>query len=239
MWFYLALVREGTRTRGKSYRAPDTHKRNAPRFREALCVAGRHVQRVMSWCESRQLLNARLLAGVASFPENDFAVAARTNLRGAARVFERSAVVEAMPVFGAALASGDITVEHVDTVGRALRTLEAPQRSQLIAQAPRLALVASHGSLDEFVRVVRDELRRIETDHGDQRLQREQRATRLRAWFDQQSGMLKLFGEFDPVTESPWRRSWTTPLPCCSRRPFPTDALRTHRRSKTTYEHWH
>ena len=168
--------------------------------RGALCVLVGEVQRLMSWCESRQLLNARHLADVSSFPENDFAGAARTNLRGATRLFERSAVVDAMPAFGAALASGNITVEHVDTAGRALRSLEAPQRPQLITQAPRLALVASHGSLDEFARVVRDEVRRIETDDGVARLERQKRAARLRAWFDHNSGMWKLSGEFDPVT---------------------------------------
>ena len=168
--------------------------------RDAIVAAVGHVQRLMSWCESRQLLHAALLTGVSSFPEKLFADAARTGLRQASRVFERSQTAALFPGCARLLGDGRITVEYIDTLSRALRSLEPELRPRLIAQAARFAAVAASASVDEFARVVRTEVRRIETDDGAAKLERQKRATRLRAWFDEYTGMLKLAGEFDPVT---------------------------------------
>jgi hypothetical protein len=55
-------------------------------------------------------------------------------------------------------------------------------------------------SRDEFARSVRREVRRISVDHGQERLQRQKRATRLRTWVDRDTGMWCMRGEFDPET---------------------------------------
>ncbi len=168
--------------------------------RDAIVGAVGQVQQLMSWCESRQLLHATLLAGVSSFPEKLFADAAHTGLRQANRVFERAETAALFPGCAQLLADGLITIAYLDTLSRALRSLEPEQRPRLIAQAARFAAVAASATVDEFARVVRAEVRRIETDDGAAKLEQQRRATRLRAWFDEYTGMLRLAGEFDPVT---------------------------------------
>ena len=168
--------------------------------RDAIVASVRQVQQLLSWCESRQLLHATSLARVSSFPEKLFADAASTGLREASRVFERAETAALFPGCARLLADGRITIAYLDTLSRALRSLEPEQRPRLIAQAARFAAVAASATIDEFARMVRTEVRRIETDDGAARLERQRRATRLRAWFDEYTGMLKLAGEFDPVT---------------------------------------
>ena len=204
----------------------------------SLAAAVGHVQRLMSWCESRQIVHAQSLAGVASFPEKVFADAARTNLRGATRVFERVEVVTAVVGLGDVLARGETTGEYVDAVGRAIRSLEPEQRPELLEQGGRLSEVAKHATFDEFVRVVRDEVQRIQADDGASRLERQRRATQLKAWFDKQTGMWKITGEFDPATGLKLAGGWTTRSLHSSPRPCPKVAPPTRQRSKITFGRW-
>jgi hypothetical protein len=53
---------------------------------------------------------------------------------------------------------------------------------------------------DEFREHLRGEVRSIEADDGRSRLQRQKAATRLRLWTDNNTGMTRLAGWFDPET---------------------------------------
>ncbi|CAB4871041.1 unannotated protein [freshwater metagenome] len=168
--------------------------------RDAVAVAVGQAQRLIAWCEWRQVMYTRLLSSLCSFPEKVFADAARTGLRGASRVFDRATVLQAFPGFEVLLANGRVTVDFVDVLGRSWRSLEPALRVRLQADADRLVSAAAVSSFDVFTQVMRDAVRRVEGDGGLSRLERQRGATRLRAGFDPHSGMFKLSGQFDPVT---------------------------------------
>ena len=114
-------------------------------------------------------------------------------------MLDRAATVDALPSLGVALTDGDVSGAHVDVVGRALRALEPEHREQLAAQAGWLVEHAVASSPDQFERTVRAEVRRLQASDGMARLERQQRAARLRSWIDD-DGMWCVFGRFDPET---------------------------------------
>ena len=121
-------------------------------------------------------------------------------MRDALRAFRRVDAVELLPELGRVFDSGDTSGSHVDLVTRAIKELDADQRAQFADRGQVLATAAVELTPDEFGRVVRAEVRRIQVDDGLDRLLRQQRATRLRTWVDRESGMWCLRGEFDPET---------------------------------------
>ncbi len=60
--------------------------------------------------------------------------------------------------------------------------------------------MAQRSTADEFRVAVGAEVRRIQADDGMGRLERQQRATRLRTWVDHRDGMWCVSGRFDPET---------------------------------------
>lgn len=155
------------------------------------------VQRLASWVESRRLVLATLLAERASFPEDAVGAATRSSHRDAARTLERAAVAGSVPVFGQALATGQVAPGHLDVLGDGLRRLEPTQRSMV--DIDRLAEVARRATPQEFRRSVDTEVRRVRTDDGMERLVQQRRDTRLRTWVAR-DGMWHVAGRFDPDT---------------------------------------
>jgi hypothetical protein len=163
------------------------------------------VRRVRGWLDSIEVAAARRLAVLAAespsmFPERVVSEAGRVTLTEASRGFDRAQTTATIPQLGTALDSGDTSGGHVDVVTRALRPLTAEQRGRLAERGELLALAASQLPRDEFARTVRAEVRRIHSDDGIDRLQRQRRATSLRTWVDRETGMWCLKGEFDPET---------------------------------------
>ena len=93
------------------------------------------LRRLMSWCEHRQLVVAQQMARVSSFPEKDVADAARLDLGDGQRVVERAQLAATLPALADGLAYGQVAVEHLDIVGRALRDLDPGQRALLVGRA--------------------------------------------------------------------------------------------------------
>jgi hypothetical protein len=77
--------------------------------------------------------------------------------------------------------------------------LTVAQRRLLAGHGPRLAVLAGSLTPDEFRRELGKLVRAIEADDGKAKLERQQRANRLRTWIDKVTGMVRLAGEFDPV----------------------------------------
>jgi hypothetical protein len=77
--------------------------------------------------------------------------------------------------------------------------LDPGQREQLRERADALVAVAAAGTVDEFRRRLDIEAKRLQSDDGMDRLERQRRATRLTSWVDPE-GMWNLRGRFDPVT---------------------------------------
>ena len=164
---------------------------------EAALVAG---SRLMVWCESQQLVAAEALAKLGVPAEVVLARATRCNLRDAERVVERLKTAKAAPPFGDALASGRIAGGHLDQLAVSLRRLEPTQRKLLLADASRLVALAAASTPDEFGRTLRAEERRLATDDGMPRLERQRAAIRLRRRVELDSGMHIFTLSVDPVT---------------------------------------
>jgi hypothetical protein len=161
------------------------------------------VRRVRGWLDAVEVAAARRLSQLAAvspslFAERIAADAARVSLVEAGRGFERAATTAAIPELGVVLESGAASGGHVDVVTRAMRPLNPDQRQQLAERGQVLAEAAGLLGRDEFARTVRNEIRRIDTSDGVDRLQRQRRNTFLRTWVDRVSGMCCLRGEFDP-----------------------------------------
>ena len=159
------------------------------------------LRRLKAWVDGCEVVVARAVAAVSSWPEKSLAEAGRTSLRQAEEVLKRAETAQAMPSFGTSLATGNVSGQHIDVLTRALRQLEPAVRARLVEAAPTLVGVAEQSSPDEFARSVRAETRRLERDgDGLERLERQRRAIRLNSWIDKMNGMGRWSVTLDPAT---------------------------------------
>lgn len=168
--------------------------------RAGLETALRSITVVRSWLAAAEADLAAGLAGLASFPEQAVAEAARSSLGEAGRVLERASTLGSTPALAGALNSGSVTSGHVDVVSRVAKGLDsAADRAELSRRADGLAGVAAAGSVAEFRRRLEREASTIRADGGMARFERQKAAVRLRRWTDD-DGMWCLFARFDPLT---------------------------------------
>ena len=165
----------------------------------------RGLSRLIAWAEAGKLGVAQRLAALSVgspeiFPEHIVATATNVSLGQALQPFKRATAVETLPQFGSALADGAVSVAHVDVVATAIGNLEAAEQQQFAARGDFLAAVAERSTPGEFARTVRTEMLRIQRGDGLETMRRQQRATYLKTWVDQASGMWCMHGEFDPET---------------------------------------
>lgn len=163
---------------------------------EAAMVA---VRELTSWTEAQQAGLIGRLSAVVSFPEATIADAAKTSVGVASRAKERSDTLADVPGLADSLASGAVTPGHVDAVTRGSKQLDPAQRGELFGRVEAMVAVAEAATVEQFARRVNQEVRRIQSDDGLGRLERQRRDTRLSSWVDQE-GMWNLRGRFDPVT---------------------------------------
>ncbi|CAN5549197.1 hypothetical protein BH10ACT2_BH10ACT2_13270 [soil metagenome] len=174
--------------------------RAATTDQSAIAAALAAVTCIAAWCEAQKIGHAQMLEGLGVPAEDVLAEASRCNPRDAQRVVERSRTIQVAPVFGEALNDGRIAVGHLDHLAISLRRLAAGPRAALLADTPRLVLLAAASTPDEFARTLRTEERRLATDDGMARLERQRAAVRLRARTDRESGMHIFTLTVDPVT---------------------------------------
>ena len=158
------------------------------------------VTRIAAWCDSQQIAYARALDQMGAVPEDVMAKASRCDPRDAERIVKRADTANKAPVFGVALAAGRVAAGHLDLLGNSLRRLDSGQQASLLADAPRLVAIAAQSTPDEFARTLRAEERRLATDDGMARLQRQREAVRLTRRTDMQSGMHIFTLTLDPLT---------------------------------------
>ncbi|MEO8264610.1 MAG: DUF222 domain-containing protein [Ilumatobacteraceae bacterium] len=168
--------------------------------RDALSATVGDVRRMLAWCQGQQIRLARLIAAATSFPEQALAGPAHIGLPGAAKLLDRATTASAAPLLEAAVVNGNVSGEHIDALTRTLRSVEPDIRSELLARADTLADVAAAATPEEFAARLRLEARRLETNDGMDRYERQRRATRLRSWTDRETGMWCISGRFDPLT---------------------------------------
>ena len=130
-------------------------------------------------------------------PEFEMTQYAGLRSREAARVVQRSAMLDALPDFGSALASGSIVAGHVDVMADSLKKVSEIDREVVLGQADALLRSARRLSVDQFAKHLRSEVTRLSADTGLEVFERQRRATYLKFWNDV-DGMIHLRGAFDP-----------------------------------------
>ncbi|MEQ1874197.1 MAG: HNH endonuclease signature motif containing protein [Ilumatobacteraceae bacterium] len=156
--------------------------------------------RLVAWCDAQQMAAAEALEKLGAVPESSIAEASRANQRDGERVVKRARTAKAAPGFGDALAGGAIAAGHLDQLGVSLCRLDSAQQATLLADAPRLLLIAKASTPDQFGRTLRAEERRLQADDGMSRLERQRAAVRLLSRTDINSGMVIFTLTVDPVT---------------------------------------
>jgi hypothetical protein len=112
------------------------------------------------------------------------------------KVIARTETIGSVPVFGEALAEGNVTSAHVDALSNGLKIL-GEQSERLVERAPELLATAQTMTADEFTKFVRRTAQTLTDDGGVSRFEKQRRQTFLRHWVDAE-GMTNLFGKFDP-----------------------------------------
>jgi hypothetical protein len=112
------------------------------------------------------------------------------------KVMSRTETIGSVPVFGEALAEGNVTSAHVDALSNGLKIL-GEQSERLVERAPELLATAQTMTADEFTQFVRRTAQALTDDGGVSRFEKQRRQTFLRHWVDAE-GMTNLFGKFDP-----------------------------------------
>ena len=128
------------------------------------------------------------------------AAASRSSRRDAGQLSRRAKTLTAVPALEQALADGAVSVGHVDGMTRALAKLDEARRGLLASDGQRLTEIAARSTPEQFERKLKIEVLRLDAGSGEDRLARQQRATRLRSWTDPETGMVIIHCEYDPDT---------------------------------------
>ncbi len=171
--------------------------------RRAIADRLRLVTRLARMLEAEEVACVRRLAELAVddpslMVEHEVAAASARSLSAASRVVERVGALERWPSVLAALQVGDLSGSHVDVAVRARRSLPKALRARFDEAEAMLTRAAGSMPIEEFRDHVAAVVRTIEADDGVDRLERQRRRTRVRAWTDRE-GMWNLHGRFDPA----------------------------------------
>ena len=95
-----------------------------------------------------------------------------------------------------AVDEGRIGAAQVDAITNAAAGLTPEQQQEL--NTPEMIDAAAGMPADTFARAVRDEVERIKGDHGLADTIKRKSESRWKQWVDENTGMHKIFAEFDP-----------------------------------------
>jgi hypothetical protein len=171
----------------------DTSKCSVAELRECLS----DIRNLQSWLDSLQSQVIATLSDRDSvMPEVELFRESGLLTSDVRKVMARTETLGSIPVFGEALAEGNVTSAHVDALSSGLKIL-GEQSDKLIELAPELLVTAQTMTADEFTKFVRRTAQTLTDDGGVSRFERQRRQTFLRHWVDA-DGMTNLFGKFDP-----------------------------------------
>ena len=160
----------------------------------------RSVGSLQSWLAGAKSSLTSQLAPLVSFPEKTIADCTRGSSRDAINDKARADTLAETPGLAGALDDARVTAGHVDEVTKAVKPLEPEQRSELFDRVERGLLdVAAVATIAEWRNRLALEVKHIQRDDGEDRLERQQRSVRARSWTDG-DGMWCLSTRFDPVT---------------------------------------
>ena len=171
----------------------DTSKCSVAELRECLS----DIRNLQSWLDSLQSQVIATLSDRDSvMPEVELIRESGLSTSEVRKVMARTETIGSVPVFGEALAEGNVTSAHVDALSSGLKIL-GEQSDRLIERAPELLVTAQTMTADEFTKFVRRTAHTLTDDGGVGRFEKQRRQTFLRHWVDA-DGMTNLFGKFDP-----------------------------------------
>ena len=122
----------------------------------------------------------------------------RLSQRQARHTTRRAGAIADAPALGDALAAGAVSAGHVDAFAAAADRASPAGRAALVDQQQSLASRAAAQTPEEFGVACRRIVALADDDGGVGEFERQRRATRLRRWIDDGTGMFRLAGEFDP-----------------------------------------
>jgi hypothetical protein len=128
-------------------------------------------------------------------PSTMFRGATKCSQREADRRARRGKGLASLPTTAAALAKGDITTEHADTLIRA-----AEATSANAVEASDLLDHARQRPADLHGKETRDWTRRTQSQSSQEAQQRRRREARRSVIYENETGMTVSFTEFDPIT---------------------------------------
>ena len=116
----------------------------------------------------------------------------------ARRKQRRSEILDAVPSFADALASGQIGAEHVDALANATTKLDDDLKARFLKREHELLEDARVMSPERFARSCRDRVRRLEKDRGIERNRQQRQATYLSRKTNMVTGMVEGRFAFHP-----------------------------------------
>ena len=155
------------------------------------------IRNLRAWLDS---LQSRVVASLSDhesvMPEVELIRESGLSTSDVRKVITRTETIGSVPVFGEALAEGNVTSAHVDALSNGLKIL-GEQSERLVERAPELLATAQTMTADEFTKFVRRTAQALTDDGGVSRFEKQRRQTFIRHWVDAE-GMTNLFGKFDP-----------------------------------------
>ncbi len=163
------------------------------------------LSRLIAWAEARKItvasrLSELAVASPAIFSEHVVATATRVSLGQAMQPFTRGSAITVMPSLGEALADGAVSAAHVDVIAHAVTKLDRDELDRFAGRGQILTEIAQRSTPGEFAQTVRTEVLRGQRGNGLEVLRRQKKATYLKTWVDNVTGMWCLHGELDPET---------------------------------------
>ena len=141
---------------------------------------------------SNQLAAAGRAAPADEFMRDGGGVSSRTARREAARV----EAAKGAKGLNAAVASGQVSGEHVDVLARRMAGLTDEQRAEV--DVDRLVERAQDLPVETFDRLVKRQVQSATADHGLADTVAKRAASEFRHWFDHRAGMGRFSGSLDP-----------------------------------------
>ncbi|MGE0306495.1 MAG: hypothetical protein AB7Q27_12110 [Acidimicrobiia bacterium] len=156
------------------------------------------IRSLRSALDAIELRHVVALAAVSPTLEGDIAGANRVSIGNANRIVTRAKLAAQVPEIASALADGDISAAHIDTLADVIRREEPATQRELIARSAELARTASGLTVGEFRKAAIDAARQISRDNGTTRADRQRRDTTCRTRLDDVTGMWHINATFDP-----------------------------------------
>ncbi len=154
---------------------------------------------VRAMLAQRELRVTQRLDELCADTEGELLEHTKSSASKAGKVRRRKKVCDDVPQLGDALAEGETTEAHVDAVGRALADLSADDQARLAECGDEIRAKAAELGESGFREWLASLVRRVRTDDGLRRLERQKAAARARTWTDQE-GMFNVHAKFDPET---------------------------------------